>query len=417
MDGFDYGYRLGENTRKRDYKVPEERLVYKANEFIPPSSESKSESTPINNLPKTNLQSSNLPNNPEIHMEIYKNNEMISSPVINNPTVNNNPPPIVKPIIKPPVNLHTGISPIVNQSKIIVPKISTTNPVNSLMDNTEQILGLIMRHMGNKLPVQIIRSYILKYRYLGGTDKWTKDKISGLLRELNNHYEESQVKKHIASNVSPSLEIETGEFYEDTIKLVVRSDERNIIKYPQPTDFYISLFPPNGLSKVKEFKLLSCIFPKNTNEENLTINDYPYLILQIKEIGNQFVGKNGKIAGFCPLTFTTDTGQFKIFHGETSPFTTKTIFPNKNLSGLSISFLLPNGEPFLFNPIIVPTSTKKQIIKEELEYNPDPFSIPANKSALEITADSEGTTDNFPIITLLFEFTFLRKRENFANLY
>jgi hypothetical protein len=411
MDGFDYGYRLGENTRKRDYKVPEERLVYKANEFIPPTVESKSESTPINSLPNNSL-----PNSPEIQMEIYRNKEIVN-PVYEAPP---KPPQITfgKPVINPPAIMP---SKVVKPIKYVYNDNRSVKSVESMPDNADQILGVIMRHMGNKLPVQIIRSYILKYRYLGGTDKWTKEKISGLLRELNNHYEESQINTQITSKIkptmTPNLEIETGEFYEDTIKLVVRSDERNIIKYPQPTDFYISLFPPNGLSKVKEFKLLSCIFPKNTNEENLTINDYPYLILQIKEIGNQFVGKNGKITGFCPLTFTTDTGQFKIFHGETSPFTTKTIFPSKNLSGLSISFLLPNGEPFLFNPIVVANNSKKIAIKEELEYNPDPFSTPANKSALEITADSEGTTDNFPIITLLFEFTFLRKRENFANLY
>jgi len=346
MDDLNYGYRLGETTRKKDFKIPEERLIYK-NDFIPPTSSPTSSdgTTPINSLPK----------------------------------------------------------PTPNISLSIAPK---EPPIK---DDIEQIFYLVKKYVKEPIPDQIIRSYVMKYKYLGGTDTWNKEKITNLLKEVSSY--------HSNKLNTPSFDIDSGDWYEDKIKIIIRSDERNIIKYPQPTDFFISLFPPNGISKVKEFKLLSCIFPKHSNEDNLNINDFPYLILQIKEIGPQFLSKNGKISGFCPLTFETDTGQFKIFHGENSSFTTKSIFPSKNITGLSISFCLPNGDPFLFSPINTNSTPKKKINTAEMEYNPDPFTSNNSKSFMDITGDSEGTTDNYPVITLLFEITHLKKRENFTSLY
>jgi hypothetical protein len=325
------------------------------------------------------------------------------------------------------------------------------------VDMFSLVKNKLIRHNRGDIPDSKIKDYLLKYKFWGGTDMWNSDKIYHLVKDLldsskpimtdsitlneisdipnfvksdTNPYNE---KPNISMSINPKTipsSMSTGipagmpsslpklvptEYITEKMKMLVRSDERNLVKYPQPTDFSIQLFPPSGLMNVSEFKLLSCIFPKVLTAENQNIDHFPYLILQIKEIGTQFISNNGKIRGFCPLTFETDTGQHKVFNGENSPLTTIRFSPARNMSALSISFLQPDGSPLLLAPILTTSKTEnKTTPTAEIEYNPDPYAAPSNNPN-EITAGNNETIDNFPVITFMLEITHTKKRENPIN--
>ena len=152
--------------------------------------------------------------------------------------------------------------------------------------------------------------------------------------------------------------------------IAINSNDRNIVKYPEPNNFVIDFAPaPSGDSpqvgyvdrvfhNIKACDLLSVVIrdtsdqPDSSDSSSLTSNSYPYLLLQLNELQNNFSGTNAAMSqSFAMLTDYCQTGKYKYYNivGNLSDETIFKVYnPRINLSKLTTRLLLPNGTPFNF---------------------------------------------------------------------
>ena len=136
--------------------------------------------------------------------------------------------------------------------------------------------------------------------------------------------------------------------------LHVESTERNRERYPNPAEYVFPLVSESGdvdtpgerYKNVYEISLLSATVPNSS-----AVFDYPYLILQIDEIGGHYhsVGPGCKKA-FTKLFFENPGGKFlRVDKGIGDP-AVRVFYPTvlASLSKLSISIRKPDGTLFNF---------------------------------------------------------------------
>jgi hypothetical protein len=151
--------------------------------------------------------------------------------------------------------------------------------------------------------------------------------------------------------------------------VMVDSKDRDRVQNPKPNEFIIHFAPyqnsgsggaPVGyvdraFGNVKSCEITDIIILDSSDQPDSSDTggtSYPYLLLKIPEIGNNYFGTNNDItSSFAILTDYSKIGDYKYYNiaGVGSNYAISKIFnPRINLSKLTITILLPDGTPFNF---------------------------------------------------------------------
>ena len=159
-------------------------------------------------------------------------------------------------------------------------------------------------------------------------------------------------------------EVREFDFY-----VMVDSKDRDRTLNTEPNEFIIHFAPyqsssngdgPSGyvdraFGNVKSCEITDIIILDTSGEPDSSDTggkSYPYLLLKIPELGNNYFGTNNNLtASFAILTDYVTKGDFKYYSiaGMGSNYAISKVFnPRINLSKMTISILLPDGTPFNF---------------------------------------------------------------------
>jgi len=160
------------------------------------------------------------------------------------------------------------------------------------------------------------------------------------------------------------LNSETREFF---YYVVINSNDRNIVKSPNPNEFVIEFAPaPSGDSpqsgyidkafhNIKACELLNVSILDTSGESDSSVaqpSSFPYLLLQFDELQTNYYGTNSNLSkAFAILTDYTKTGNYKYYKllGDSSESNICKVYnPRINLTKLTTRLLLPDGTPFNF---------------------------------------------------------------------
>lgn len=326
----------------------------------------------------------------------------ISSSPIQPKSILKKPKPIEKPMEKP---LEKTIEKSIEKSiehYIEQPMEQINEPSEEVID-IEKILVGLRRH-----GIRITSDELLTRIKMKNVD--TINKLRRFIVEIVNEFKPKKMER----KVEIMKVFNEKDYYKEKIRICINSDERDITKYHEPNNFEVNL-PKNGLSDVCSVRLISLIMPKILSDE---LDNYPFLILEIKEIGQNFIMNNGRVGGLCQIIFEKENYNFKIANPDEN-MATKILNPIRNINKLTIRLLKPDGEPLRFKTTIneemkleieKPTEDKPKI--KLPDYSPDPnFEI---KKLDEATSETNEKviqpSDGFAPISLLFEFLYYKKR-------
>jgi hypothetical protein len=145
--------------------------------------------------------------------------------------------------------------------------------------------------------------------------------------------------------------------------LTIDSKDRDTDLYQKANSFVIHLSPSaetttgfidKGFNNIKAIELLDIILIDSSATAGASDNgnNFPYLLLEIEELGGNFEGTNNNITkSFAILKNYTTLGGFKYYDlcGQSSSNTIiKTYNPRISLSKLTINILKPDGTKFEF---------------------------------------------------------------------
>jgi len=149
--------------------------------------------------------------------------------------------------------------------------------------------------------------------------------------------------------------------------IVINSNDRDIIKFPDPNNFVINFAPaPSGetnqtgyidrsFANIKSCELISIVLLDTSNiagSSDKTGVIYPYLLLQFDELQNNFHGTNSTLSkAFAILTDYSITGNYRyysIFGSLGDSSVSRVYNPRINLNKLTTKILLPDGSPYNF---------------------------------------------------------------------
>ena len=158
------------------------------------------------------------------------------------------------------------------------------------------------------------------------------------------------------------IDIENSKYkkYTNIFFISIDSKDRNIDKYPKINDFSINFgyqdnsntnagFIRKKFSNVEYVKLISIIIPKKGIDGEL-VSDYPYLLLDINELGNIYEGSNKYLdSTFAQIIFDVNYNEnWLTFSNTTNPIFIKYFNPRIDINKFTIRFRKPNGELFNF---------------------------------------------------------------------
>jgi hypothetical protein len=147
--------------------------------------------------------------------------------------------------------------------------------------------------------------------------------------------------------------------------IAIDSKDRNMEKYPNPNEFSISFgyndnifsnenskkevgFIHKKLNNIKYVKLVSLVLPYKTNEGD-SIDNYPYLLLDIDEIGSKYEGTNRHLDNtFARIILDKKVGKWCTFSGDVNHEFIKYFNPMIEISKFTIRIKKPDGTLFNF---------------------------------------------------------------------
>ena len=150
--------------------------------------------------------------------------------------------------------------------------------------------------------------------------------------------------------------------------IVINSNDRNIIKFSEPSYFVVDFAPaPSGettpqtgyidrsFPNIKSCELISIIVLDTSNiagSSEYNSVSYPYLLLQFDELQNNYFATNSNISkAFAILTDYNLIGKYRYYSifGSLGDSSVSHVYnPRINLSKLTTRILLPNGTPYNF---------------------------------------------------------------------
>lgn len=154
-------------------------------------------------------------------------------------------------------------------------------------------------------------------------------------------------------------------FMINTHKITINSFDRNRDTYPEPNNFKINIFNKTGnnpdtvgviyknLSNIIKISLDSIIIPKYSEIEG-TIDNYPYLILEIPELRSNTSNATNKYLNnsLGKIFFDTNCGLYKMSDLVKNKIEKEFTIPI-NITSMTIILRKPNGDIFNFGNTIV----------------------------------------------------------------
>ena len=140
----------------------------------------------------------------------------------------------------------------------------------------------------------------------------------------------------------------------DTFHLVsIDSSDRNVSLYPEPNDFTFRFGHDDSslrtFADVRAVELVSVVVPKHTVDGD-NVDDFPYLILEIPEIGGIYEGTNMHTGrAFAKLRFADDLGAYREYRTtDSGERFVKHFDPLRSVTQLTIRFRRPDGQLYDF---------------------------------------------------------------------
>ena len=171
------------------------------------------------------------------------------------------------------------------------------------------------------------------------------------------------------NNIKSATSIYKPKNIELTELIYIDSNDRDIKKWKHPNHFSIDLTAINNFTNILSIQLISAIFPKKINNTE-NIDDFPYIILEIEELGSNYKSLNENInKAFALLTFDIDLGKYKKLLNKSNVEYKKNFIPSISLSELNIKIKNPNGN--LLNFKSNKNTTNPNIITDKLFKEPN----------------------------------------------
>lgn len=188
-------------------------------------------------------------------------------------------------------------------------------------------------------------------------------------------------------------------------------------KYPKPNEFKIDFNPVSmgntilkgyigkSFENVISVQLISAIFPKNIDNGGNHIEDYPYIILEIDELGGNYQSTNDNSSNaFAQISFDIDCGKYKKLISRTDKEYKKKFHPRISIHSFTIRIKTPDGVLYHFGNI--PELETKTIEDTNTDNSKpqtyDPTDIPSDKQTM--------TDDPYPPIHLIFKITQIQRK-------
>lgn len=352
-----------ENTiYKQDPKTPSNSIN---KEFIPLNNENNNmnnDKTKILNENKNQLEKSKIKkikNTPQIHLNKPKLYNKPQNPL---KLKENKIKMVVKPINPKQQTNHINYKVNNIQKQEYVPEIGDKRKLSNILLN-------VLKKWSIEVEKNVIEQYLERYN-VSNNNVDTK-----ILSQIVSEIKTLKSPKHITNMDFEKDTVET------TYLISIDSIDRDITKYPNPNEFKIDFGPKSfGNDKIKGYigrafenvisvQLISSIFPKNIVNGN-SIEDYPYIILEIDELGSNYqtTNDNGSNA-FAQLTFDLDCGKYKKLISRTELEYKKNFHPRVSLNRFTLRVKTPNGQLYNFGTLPSPSSLEKTQ-EEEVVYEP-----------------------------------------------
>lgn len=407
---------LGEQTKtriKEDYSNNAAQFlnrvtIKKSNDIFPDDLLPKSSNSIFEqSLPKVNKLVDRMPT-----FDIVKPINYVERPEFTLPINSNLELEKMREVEENPITENDLVSfsstKIEKKPKSILKKIVPTDKEVEIKNNDLRIDIEKLVTSLKKYNINISRDELLGRLRIKNVDTLVKLKSS--IGEIVNEFK----PKKLIKNVEIVKVFNEKDYYRDKVRICVNSSERDLIKFPEPNNFEVIL-PKDGLRNVCLVRLISLIMPKSLS---FYIESHPFIILDVKELGQNFIMNNGKVGGFCQIIFEKENSQFMMAYPDISQ--SKELSPIRNIDKLSIRLLKPDGEIIqlsqqfskLDESFKIEESIKLEIEKPKInlpDYNPDPnFEV---KKIEEIeTKEIQVSSDKYLPISFLFEFTYLKIR-------
>ena len=200
------------------------------------------------------------------------------------------------------------------------------------------------------------------------TSLWSRSEVkrfSNAIKKLIKHnYSLEQKNRKVVKTPSDGL------FESNTREVVhyvaIDSRDRDRKVWPNSNEFRITFAPSSNavfdnrdigfisrdFSNVTSVQLVSVIIPRFSVDGDC-IDTYPYLLLEIDELGGIYDGTNSTTTNaFCKITFDTVVGKYVHFSPQNYEPFIKEFNPRISLNRLTIRFKKPNGKLFDFGTSI-----------------------------------------------------------------
>ena len=231
----------------------------------------------------------------------------------------------------------------------------------------------------------------------------------------------SQIISELKTLTHSSGGISNVEFERETLQtthlISIDSINRDMSKYPKPNEFKIDFNPVSmgntilkgyigkSFENVISVQLISAIFPKNIDNGGNHIEDYPYIILEIDELGGNYQSTNDNSSNaFAQISFDIDCGKYKKLISRTDKEYKKKFHPRISIHSFTIRIKTPDGVLYHFGNI--PELETKTIEDTNTDNSKpqtyDPTDIPSDKQTM--------TDDPYPPIHLIFKITQIQRK-------
>ena len=202
------------------------------------------------------------------------------------------------------------------------------------------------------------------------TNAWSRSEVkrfsSAVKRLIKHNYNKQQKQIKSQQIVRPSDGLFEKTTRERVHYVAIDSRDRDRKIWPNSNEFRISFAPSSSavfdnrdlgfinrdFSNVVSVQLVSIIIPRFSVDGDC-IDTYPYLLLEIDELGGIYDGTNSSTSNaFCKITFDTVVGKYVHFSPQNYEPFIKEFNPRISLNRLTIHFKKPNGKLFDFGSSI-----------------------------------------------------------------
>jgi len=300
-------------------------------------------------------------------------------------------------------------------------------------------VSLYIPEISNKRKLINILLSVLEKRNIETTDRILEEYIS----RYNISYEnpDPNILSQLINDIKTPPKKETTnltdvDFDEETIEVSflvsIDSRDRDLTKWPNPNEYKIDFAPETlrgdnikgyisrSFDNVVSVQLISAIFPKNIDKGN-NIEDYPYIILEVDELGSNYETTNDNSTNaFAQLTFDLDTGKYKKLIARNDYEYNKKFHPRISLNKFTIRIKTPTGEPYNFGEKYEESIESTSIVQnteqpnKEHNYRYDPNNLDLfNKPEIEVPVEqptSDILCDIYPPVNFIFKITCIQRK-------